>query len=159
MSKKEKAKGVPCACGALLVNLPAGSGAVCPKGCGTIQPRLSDEDNGAGLRRLRLERLPVCAALATVRATEPVKFMGRLVYRVDGERGCLWRRVKRAGSGLAKASVEGAVLCWWKAADKPVELVQFAALNTEMLAAGLCPVPEAKAAAPAVPTEGPDDAE
>ena len=157
MAKKERAKGVPCPadCGALLVNLPANTGSVCPGGCGKIQPVLTSEQNGAGLRRLRMAKLLVCTALTAIVAASPIKFMGRLVYRIEGHLS-LWRRVKRLGGGLSKPTVEGAVLCWWKAADKAVELLPFQEANMQVAGMGLLydGPSETEAAG-----EGPDDAE
>lgn len=100
-------------CGALLVNVV--SGAVCPKGCGNIYPKLSAEAQSQAMRFYRSESLPAALDVPCISAGKRDKAAGlsewcdRRIFVVPGKEG-FFRRVPRKKSTLDQKRLPPGVL-------------------------------------------------
>jgi len=111
-------------CGVLLVN--SVSGALCPKGCGGLHPKVSSKEHRAAVWAMRTEEIPKVLACSLIRAisTRGGGFADSVVYYFLGELG-LYRRVARKtptlqaaeGNRLGRFGDQVVELRWWSALE------------------------------------------
>jgi hypothetical protein len=130
-------------CHSLLMNIV--SGAVCPKGCGGIWPKVDAEHQSQAVRMIRVESLPAATRLESIQArASGDEWADKRLYLVkhEGDVTGLMRRVARVGSSLSpKKQPEGVVLAYDRINDQVVALKPSADSRVEITAilAGIAP--------------------
>jgi hypothetical protein len=123
-------------CGTSLVNII--SGAVCPKGCGGVFPKLTPEQQTVAVRELRRSDLPRAAQLLTIKAVanKDEGWCDTAVFVItDGPKG-LFRRVPRLSASLTKkVQKDGALLAYCAEQDRIIALREFTAAILDVRAA------------------------
>jgi len=110
MAKTRAAKNGACPkCGAGLVNLPTGSGSVCPAGCGGLHNVVDPETSRASVRAYKISLLPKARKVACLVAARKDGYLTRDAYTLDGCEG-VYRRVRRESASLEKPSSRDAVI-------------------------------------------------